>query len=224
MKFFHKVIFTGALLVGYSSSSHAVLVDQGSTTLQTSTGLEWLDLTETVNMSIADILNDVGGFISDGWSFATVDKVESLFLEAGATGPFDQVGLTADIGTIAAANQLADMLGQTALTSFPATGDLMFQRSYGVALNNEGTVGYHLYADVAVDGSLARVINNPFVSCPISSGCFETASSPFIGNYLVRASVPEPATGLLFMIGLIGFWLTRRSVNGKRSIEGVLSL
>ena len=53
-------------------------------TRDTDTGLDWLDLTESTNLSFDQVEADVGGFISDGWRHATGAEVCTLFASVGA--------------------------------------------------------------------------------------------------------------------------------------------
>jgi hypothetical protein len=59
-----------------------------SVTVDTSTGLGWLNLTETVGLSYNQVLAETqpGGIFS-GYSFATVPEVMTLYSSAGISGP-----------------------------------------------------------------------------------------------------------------------------------------
>ena len=77
-------------------------------TFDSSTGLEWLNLTVTANRSYIDVLSGFGGFIGAfGFQYATPNQVGTLYKHAGVTkfgGP--QAGL--DL-----ANQVMQSLGET---------------------------------------------------------------------------------------------------------------
>ncbi len=53
-------------------------------TRDTDTGLDWLDLTESTNLSFDQVEADMGGFISDGWRHATGAEVCALFASVTA--------------------------------------------------------------------------------------------------------------------------------------------
>ena len=48
-------------------------IDNGYTTIDTTSGLEWLDLTLTQGVSAQDVLNGFGGYVDAGWTFATAE-------------------------------------------------------------------------------------------------------------------------------------------------------
>ena len=53
-------------------------------------GLEWLDLTETTGWSINAITPELeAGGLFEGWRFATLDEIETLWLNFGALPPFE---------------------------------------------------------------------------------------------------------------------------------------
>jgi hypothetical protein len=61
-------------------------------TCDTSTGLEWLDLTATIGLSVNQFRADEGGWLSQGWGIANTTQVKTLYLDAGFSvvgGPFD---------------------------------------------------------------------------------------------------------------------------------------
>jgi hypothetical protein len=86
---FWAALFLGLMAV--STATNAELVEglcdgnpDTTVTCDTDTGLEWLDLTETLGLSASGFLADEGGWRSAGWSFATGSMVDQLFLNAGA--------------------------------------------------------------------------------------------------------------------------------------------
>ncbi|ARN74886.1 hypothetical protein [Oceanicoccus sagamiensis] len=68
----------------HSLSVNAVIVDLGSITRDTSTGLDWLDLTETNGRSYVDVSGKLGeGQEFDGWRYASVDEAQALWKNFG---------------------------------------------------------------------------------------------------------------------------------------------
>ena len=66
------------------SPAQAILIDNGSMTLDTGTGLEWLDLTESINRSFDNVSGQFGaGGDFAGWRHANFAIVSTLFVNAG---------------------------------------------------------------------------------------------------------------------------------------------
>ncbi|MDB4725622.1 hypothetical protein OAF44_03780 [Akkermansiaceae bacterium] len=83
----------------------------GAITVDTSTGLYWLDLTETRNKTIDEVESDFGGTYS-GFRYATNEEIETLWASAGVvpTFPFsDSIAVEAQT--------VASFLGSWKLTS-----------------------------------------------------------------------------------------------------------
>ncbi len=65
-----------------STTANAALIDNGTSMIDTSTGLEWLDLTETQGISWNDA--EASTYVTvDGYVHATDEQVITLFLNAG---------------------------------------------------------------------------------------------------------------------------------------------
>jgi hypothetical protein len=67
-----------------ASSANATLIDHGTYLTDTITGLDWLDVILSRNMSYLDVSAQfgIGGEFS-GWQYATVNEVEGLWTSAG---------------------------------------------------------------------------------------------------------------------------------------------
>ncbi len=94
----------------FSMQSQAILIDLGATTLDTESGLEWLDLTETLDITPLDVLMGVGGYLFEGWSVATGPQVDALFSEAGVPTPSGGPQFYADTTVT---DMLLELLGVT---------------------------------------------------------------------------------------------------------------
>lgn len=187
-----------------ASGANAALIDQGLTTLDTDTNLEWLDVTETTNLSYDEVsarLLDTGDSLF-GYRYATTTEVGTFFTNGGMLNivgnnfPFD----------FAAAQALVGLLGNT------STGSGTF--SHGLA---DYVPGEFLFADPATQASLSQVSFNASFSTGFAdasgSGRSLNTSDAETGSFLVREaniSVSEPGAAALFGLGLLSFGLARR--------------
>jgi len=172
-------------------------------TRDTSTGLDWLDLTATINVAPEDILNGSGGWRGMGFRYATISEVSQLFLDT-APGTFinnvyPNALYTVTPINLAGAQNLLNLMGTVyvqqpgndynivgnGLVGVNAPGqDWIYGASYGT--NISGTGGFFFVPD----------------------GQFSIdTSSPYLGSYLVRSSgavspVSEPETYALMLAGL----------------------
>ncbi len=76
------ILAIGATTVALSPKADAVLIDLGDTTHDDATGLEWLDLTKTLGLSVNQALA-TSHVTSNGFRHATSSEVNTLFLNAG---------------------------------------------------------------------------------------------------------------------------------------------
>lgn len=83
MNFSTKLASVSALVLSLlGSNGYAALVDNGNSMIDTGTGLQWLDLTETLGDSWNTA--EASTFVTvDGYVHATETQVETLFLNAG---------------------------------------------------------------------------------------------------------------------------------------------
>lgn len=169
--------FAMAMIAGHL---RAELIDRGTTTYDTETGLEWLDVTQTLGVSAFEILvNGYGGYTAAGWTLGTVEQLDELFLHAGIPLPHD--GLQSPAG-FAGANRLIQLLGATGsgasayIQAFSGTlvaATPPFLRHTPVVITSFGNIGGADLLGASVPSSVA---------------------SPTIGNYLVRFAGPSPIT------------------------------
>jgi YVTN family beta-propeller protein len=89
------------------------LIDNGDTTIDTASGLEWLDLTFTQGVSAQDVLAGFGGYIYDGWTFATVEQVCGLLGALGDDTTNCTTGAVAMQMNPTNAETLVNLLGNT---------------------------------------------------------------------------------------------------------------
>jgi len=182
-----------------SASAALIAVDlftagDGLITRDTETGLDWLDLTATLNLSYNDIEADVGGWISLGIRHATGSEVCGLFVHALAPAPCPSATSASGSGNLVATLQGFVGITDSGVRAIASNG--MFddgEPSDGVGY---GQVGY-------------SVLSMSSQSSVRENQVFAASASGYVGHWLVRP-VPEPSTGLLLAAGLAAFAVRRR--------------
>jgi len=209
-----------SLLAGYcltiaalgltATTAKAVLIDNGSTTLDTVTGLEWLDVTATTGQSYNDVIGGFGGYIASGYRYANVTEMCGLFGSLGDSLPscLSQTGAVETISATSSAT-LVNLLGDTFLPNggfFGVTCGIYDDGNAGDGSVGSGAIKADSFnghcQQQALENTVAAFANNRTVS---SSG------NSFVGSYLVRdTAVPEPGTMALFGLSIIGIGFARR--------------
>ena len=199
------VAFAASALFLAISPAQATLIDNGSYTTDTVTGLNWLDLTSS--LSLGKSFNTVTGLFATtlaGWHYASGAQVSKLFDDAGGIGPYDFSGSPSANGTaaqLAPVNLLISLLGNTG--SF-GNGGLGITSDVAPSLSHWDAA----YLNVAVGYLLVpQNWNNQT----------DTFSDPALGSFLIRDAVrvPEPASLMLFATGLMGLAAKRRRRKAK---------
>ncbi len=178
-------------------------------TVDTATGLEWLDLTATRGLSYNQVAAGAGGWTSLGFRFGTQNQVNQLYVDAGIT-----LGLSeANVAPVATLLTLMGCLyadcGLPSLHS-GASGfvDLnVFSPTTALEMFVE------TFPDTTVPGGQLAV--GSLIGGPVS-GFLEPkdAASPAFGSYLYRT--PESATLLLLAVGFVGLALVHA---GKHAVS-----
>lgn len=191
-----KTTFPSLLALLFTVSANAAILDLGNITRDTSTGLEWLDLTETVGRSHIDISqNLLPGEEFAGWRYATESEVQVLWQNFGLEAGTTEVVLVADTVQYAAFVSAVTTLGN-------------IHKDAGVIFDF-GTVGITgTLVDGFTNGYYTRGMhheigdNDTRISAG-ADGLFETTASIHHGSYLVR-EVPLPAAFWLFLTSVCG--------------------
>lgn len=174
----------------------------GLVTRDTATGLEWLDLTLTTNLSVNAILGGAGGWLASGWRYPAPYDLFHLWTNGGIV----EISLFGSPANLAGIALLTGLLGETS-----TVGDI---GTFGLAL--EGCAG-----PCAGLNFLASLSGGQVGVASMSDAAFDLDySNPVYGHWLVRDAIPEPATALLLTAGLA--WLAARP--RQRSSRSALRL
>jgi len=202
MKFLKIASIAMALVL--SSSASAALIDNDMFTTDTSTGLDWLDLTESHLRTYNDISSKFGaGEEFEGWRYATRAEVAGFWSAFGGDENHYNGWSTENNGLFANVSSLwgvpycnINFCNEGEGTLQALTADFWSASSVWVVSARDAS---HIPDSATMD-----YFSN-------SSGSFSVATNGVVGtsSALVRVSaVPIPATVWLFgsgLIGLIGF-------------------
>ena len=190
---YRGIVFTVIFLLACFGTTQAALIANGDFTIDTDTGLDWLDLGLTDGLSVnqALALMSPGGQL-EGWAIANLDQIHQLMTNAGWIGSFDS-GNTLNFGFAESFNT------QTTNFLFDPWGDL---GGLGFVDDPVSDIGnWHLTDDPASDfGDTSFSLDSP-----VSPDFSEQGTGVFL--YRVTA-VPIPsalwlfATGLFYMVGV----------------------
>ena len=189
-----------------SPVAHATLIDAGDSTIDTSTGLEWLDLGLTADWSILD--TEASAFFGP-YRWATESEILGLFeyVSGPGTRTAGDSASGADAAQWARASELIGLLGP----SGNVNGFYIMGVSREVFLGNDGAGDLYGrgYMRASSDGVSWDSLS------PSRQLFYETDSRPGIGSWLVRTvAVSEPDTLALFGLGMVALAVSRRRRKG----------
>lgn len=208
--------FTVMVLVLLSTTANAAFektdwntVGDKMVTVDTSTGLEWLNLVATDNMSVGT----VNAFLSTkfaGWRLPTnaevVAMMSGVFNVPSSTLEFNQTTARSPSTLNSGANYFAKMMSNGALTTANHLGlyydEDNILRATGVYLNDFGTYAYI----TGLENSVSYGINSHFSSISNIGGVMLVRDSASIEP----EPVPVPSPFGLGLLGLLGVALTSR--------------
>ena len=201
-----RLLTATAALLGVLGSTQAALVNQGNTTLDTTTGLEWLDLTLTLGQSYDSLQAGFGGYIADGWRHATGSELCALFGSQGddvtsCAAPGQQTGPMA----VATIDLIGSLFGET------DSDDGSFGL-YDAGLIASGFMGLGCVDPFSIGGGDCNLLGSPAWSTDTRLASPDDKIGN-VGNWLVRRASTVPEPGSLAMAGLA---LAALAARGRR--------
>lgn len=219
--------FFGFLLMSFASVSHGSIIDHGTYTTDTASGLEWLDVTATEGMTVGYVSGQLGfGGQFQSWRYATENELNQLFQNAGGN-PALQGDYIAHEGIV---DLMIGLLGDTFCDPRLKLGISCFTFG-GIKFT------YGFLSDVDIQGnnyigSFSDYDNCPAAPAACAGAIFMThsfirapdAGFGWVGSFLVRSTeptaVPEPLTLPLIIIGLMGLAIMRwKTAHSKGSVN-----
>ena len=174
------------------SSGDDVVFGADSITIDSATGLEWLDWTLSKDRSFADVSTQFGsGGDFEGWRHATVDEVQQLYANAGITHVDD--GASDYLPVF----YLAGLLDFT----LPDIGSESY--TYGLTGTRRGTIVPPKYSVAYISVDQTDEIGIAFSDY---TGYSESDHGIWYGHALVRSPVPEPSSLALLLVGGLGLF------------------
>lgn len=207
MKRIALAVGAAALLAGGMANAALVKKDlfaagDGLVTLDTATQLEWLDLTATQGLSVDAVLGGAGGWVNEGFQYASFGLVGQLLNDAGYVGDVSNYGLLHLVADNASANAFIDDFGATSPPNFT----FGFIAPYTCNRTIGDSTSCTDYVQINANGFLGMGHAIP------DSGAIGTDHGrSYVGSFLVR-TVPEPESCAMLLAGLaaLGVALRRR--------------
>lgn len=180
-------------------NANAAIVDNGTYTTDTATGLDWLDLTATAGMSYNQVTAELGaGGLFEGWTYATRAQVSGFWDAFGGDSNYYNGWSTQNNGLF---DVMAPLVGDLYCTASACTpGD-------GLSKWITGGLSAKGYKEIALSADLATVSQAATEDyfTPGWNSIRTTDVAPDTGSALIRVSaIPVPAAVWLFGSGLLG--------------------
>ncbi len=189
----------------------------GLLTVDSRTGLEWLDIPVTTRLSYNDIMADKGGWLSKGFRYATGAELNGLFQSAGLETPdyarFPELKYEffSRDDSKGKAFSLLQMLGPTITDSISNSGP------YALFLAGLVADTYQLGGDTPIAQQyLTFDSNKVYYHYHLGGQIFRDVQDPDIGSFLVRAVAPVPEADTYAMM-LAGLGVVAISAKRKRA-------
>jgi len=204
MKFWNFALAGMVLIISSNANATVISLDwrvagDNLITRDTGSGLDWLDLTETNNMSYDTVQGQLGvGGAFEGFRYATNAEVISMWANFGIDLSFP-AGEPAVSGIDTRIETVASILGN----NVGAVGQLGYLGTFGITSDSYTYVGA---SPNYIDRLGAYIASNKsYFWLETYSAIERDRNSLDTASYLVQTSVvPIPATVWLFGSGLIG--------------------
>lgn len=164
-------------------------------TIDSLTGLEWLDVTATQGQSYNSVAAGFGGFVQLGFRYATIGEVSTLYSHAGV---INQDGLF-HAENAAGALLLINLMGCT--------------NNCNISVDSQGGLAEdEPFSPTAARGPFVAIFADRSRGVAVLSASSISKSQGYqeVGSYLVRP-IPEPSISALLSLGLAVLSMTRRS-------------
>lgn len=157
-----KMFIAVCVMSGLTISAHATVINHGTYTTDTTSGLDWLDTSFTANQSYDQVTTELAGGSLNGWRYATADDLFTLISNFTGT-PSTKPTASFTFGALA---QLIAYLGPTYtnpdLTVLDGIIDEEFQPGMHFAAQMFTSSEYKI--DVATSNSLLANDNEAYPS------------------------------------------------------------
>lgn len=198
-------------VVSGSVQASSILIDNGASTYDPDTKLQWLDITATAGLSYNDVITNNGvDFIKNGWRYATDFEVDQLYRHAGlplASNPNGSFFYASDPTRPGYAELEHDAftLGSQLGWISPSGDDFSTSAFFDIhkTPRNQATLGFTTLSiiDYLVNGPDSSLIVDEALD-----NITKTDHVPSAGSMLVRADeisqVPLPGAAVLLTGGL----------------------
>ena len=199
-----RVLILVCSLLGWSPAGHATLLPiddvtfgKGALTLDTQTGLRFLDLTITRNASFAQVSAQLAaGSRYAGYRYATLPEVLSLFADAGLAVT---TSARYSISEFSAGEGLLSLLGPL----YSSAGNLALTAGLTGTLAGVGMVDTVSLTDCYTTAAVCIATSVPADSTDAEAGTYSTTRGyTYLGSFLVAVPqvVAEPSS-----FGVLGF-------------------
>jgi len=181
---FLSFLFFGVFTLG--GHVNAELKDLGTVTRDTDTGLDWLDMSLSINVSAAKIMTgtDPACLRCQGWRHASLAEIQTLLQHAGMTPPFDG---GSSPWNYTGAQRVITLLGYTYSYGGPPCTSQSIQAFAGEGPSNPPG---RLYMPVVIAGICPT---GPVGGATLpGQAVLSTSSWPTQGNWLVKPSIEPP--------------------------------
>ena len=186
------VAFLVTLFATLTSNADLILTTN-NTVVDDETDLEWLNPSETINLSYNAVFAELTGGIYDGWRYAARNEIITLWSNAG----FTPVIASANSGRAEAADGFIDIFGPT----------FQVGNTSGIlGLYNDGR-GSRVGTAEVTHREAGRFFPESYSALAINNAVRNNRALNKQGSWLVRdvevSAVPEPSLYVLCSLGLV---------------------